>query len=258
MSMNSCLIGGKPCLLGLNRSAGGLGPRRGESRRTLGGSNRPGAVLREHPRPARSRRLDWLAQHLSQGGLARNGAVHYVSHWRPAAHLNVFNIKMTTGLSPFQAAATVIGLLVCLGGPALWWVFYRMDTNPRQPLQGDSLPTAAMTPSEVREVEAALGLSLPGAYVRFLSSGISSIDGVSALRTVALIVDATMMYRKGEIGIPAWPSHFICIGDEADACPYALNCITGEVIHTRKGYLDEKPIARFQTFDAFVAQFVQS
>ena len=115
-----------------------------------------------------------------------------------------------------------------------------------------------MTPSEVREVEAALGLSLPGAYSRFLSSGISSIDGESVLRTVALIVDATMMYRKGEIGIPAWPSYFICVGDEADACPYALNCITGEVIHTHKGYLDEKPIARFQTFDAFVAHFVQS
>ena len=164
---------------------------------------------------------------------------------------------MAKGLSSFQAAATVIGLLVGLGGPALWWVFYRMDAKPREP-QGDPLPTAAMTPTEIKEVEAALSVSLPGAYSRFLSSGVSSIDGERVLRTAALIVEATMMYRKGELGNPAWPSHFICVGDEADACPYALNCVTGEVIHTHKGYLDEEPIGRFPSFEAFLAHFTQS
>lgn len=163
---------------------------------------------------------------------------------------------MAKGLSSFQAAATVIGLLVGLGGPALWWVFYRMDTKPQQ-VQGEPLPTGAMTPTEIRRVETALGVSLPDAYSRFLSSGDSSIDGESVLRTLELIVDATMMYRNGELGIPAWPRHFVCVGDEADACPYALDCRTGEIIHTHKGYLEKKPTARFPTFDEFLAHFSQ-
>jgi hypothetical protein len=164
---------------------------------------------------------------------------------------------MNQGMSSLQAALLTIGLLVVFGAPALWWVFYRMDSGPKQP-QGDPLPTDPMTPSDIKEVETTLGLSLPETYSRFLSSGISSIDGESILRTPGLIIEATMMYRNGDLGIPSWPPHFVCVGDEADACPYALNCNTGEVIHTHKGLLDEKPIARFASFEAFLAKFSHS
>ena len=42
------------------------------------------------------------------------------------------------------------------------------------------------------------------------------------------------------------------MGDEADACPYALDCQTGRLIHTDKGHLNRPPLADYTSFESFL------
>jgi hypothetical protein len=60
-----------------------------------------------------------------------------------------------------------------------------------------------------------------------------------------LIIQRTLEQRSGYEGAPAWPSQFVVIGDEDDACPYALDCSTGRIIQTDHGNLKKTPLLEF-------------
>jgi hypothetical protein len=148
-------------------------------------------------------------------------------------------------LSPFVVAAAA----------ALWWVFYRMERPPPMPGAGVPLPTGPMSAEDIGRIAGDLGVALPGAYGIFLASSRGDIDGESVLRDAQLIIEATQHQRSDQSGSQPWPPHFIYLGDEADACPYALDCQTGEVLRTDKGKLDREPLERYASFELFLEHF---
>lgn len=110
-----------------------------------------------------------------------------------------------------------------------------------------------MTEDQIRILEDSLSLKLPADYRRFLTEdpGEDLLDDTTVMRDVDAIIEATLDYRKGFEGLPPWPSHWLYMGDEADACPYVLDCLTGELIRTDKGHLNREPLTRYPSFQHF-------
>lgn len=119
----------------------------------------------------------------------------------------------------------------------------------------------AMTHSDVSAMEAALGVKLPAAYVSFLKKPLEetaeNVDESSVMRDADGIIGATREYREGFAGLNAWPQEWVYLGDEDDACPYALDCASGRVLRTDKGNPDRPPITEFGSFKAFVDHFAE-
>ncbi len=101
-----------------------------------------------------------------------------------------------------------------------------------------------------------LGVTLPKDYRGFLSSGSGDdrIDDTSVLDDPDAIIALTQSYRKGFEGLQAWPEHYVYAGDEADACPYLIDCDTGEFCRTDKGDLSREMLERHPDFSAFVEE----
>ncbi len=110
-----------------------------------------------------------------------------------------------------------------------------------------------MKRADVAHIERSLEVSLPRAYVAFLTArrGNSALDATDVLEDATAIVNATELYRRGFEGLRPWPSELVYVGDQADACPYAVNCTTGEVMQTDKGNLDRPALRRWSSFEAF-------
>ncbi len=113
-----------------------------------------------------------------------------------------------------------------------------------------------MNEDQLRKIEDSLDLKLPPDYRRFLTAdpGEDILDDTTVMRDEDGVIEATLDYRKGFEGLAPWPKHWIYIGDEADACPYALDCLSGELIRMDKGNLDREPLARYLTFKHFYQQ----
>jgi hypothetical protein len=159
---------------------------------------------------------------------------------------------MAQGLSSLQSALTVGGFLIALGGPALWWVFFRMDEKPNQE---NYVPEEIELISEddILLIENSLDVKLPNDYVEFIRNGRDvKIDNTTVQDSAKLIIEATNEYRNGFAGLPAWPKELIYIGDEADTCPYTINCTSGEVLQTDKGNINRDPLSRYNSFSDFV------
>jgi hypothetical protein len=160
-------------------------------------------------------------------------------------------------MSTLSASLLVLGILIGLGGPTLWWIFFRMDeASPTAIDPGEELPTAALAPEALARIEETLGLTLPTAYRNFLATARTrDIDGQSVFGDADLIISSTQEYREGFGGNPRWPRSWVYVGDEADACPYVVDTITGEVIRTDHGNPDRKPLERFASFKEFADKF---
>jgi len=154
-------------------------------------------------------------------------------------------------MSSLQAALAVAFGLVALAGPPLWWLFFREGHAAVE--QGNEEPVLRMSEQDVRRIEASLQVTLPPAYASFLQERGELPDNTTVLDMADLIITCTMEYRAGAYGLPPWPAHFVYVGDEADACPYALDCINGGLTHLHKGNYTARPIARFDSFEAFLA-----
>ncbi len=111
-----------------------------------------------------------------------------------------------------------------------------------------------MTKSEIAKLSESLQVTLPQSYREFLSRARpEEIDDTSLLGDPDIIIEATNDYRRGFVGLPPWPNEYIYLGDEADACPYVLDCITGIVRQLQKGNIDAAPIKTWSSFENFVA-----
>lgn len=148
-------------------------------------------------------------------------------------------------MSSLQAALLLAVLLVAaLIG---WRKFFREEDSPIENYPAE--PVNRLSASEVQSIEVALGVTLPADYARFLQDERpDAIDSTTVRDDAELIIGFTQDYR----GDSGWPAHLVWIGDEADCCPYTLDCLTGEVFRLEKGNL-RKAWDRHPSFAEFVA-----
>lgn len=159
---------------------------------------------------------------------------------------------MAQGLSSLQSALAVGGFFIAFGGPVIWWVFFRMDEKTNQE---NYVPEEIelMSEDDILLIENLLDVKLPNDYVAFLRNRRDiDIDNTTVHDSAKQIIEATNEYRNGFSGLPAWSRELIYIGDEADACPYVINCTSGEVLHTDKGNINREPMSRYNSFSDFV------
>ena len=112
----------------------------------------------------------------------------------------------------------------------------------------------AMSDEDLNRIETALQVRLPETYRSvMLTLPAGRYDGYSLHEDASMIADRTNEQRSGYAGGQPWPQQYVYIGDEDDACPYALDCETGAVIYADHGNL-AKPLARFDSVTEFVAR----
>jgi hypothetical protein len=114
-----------------------------------------------------------------------------------------------------------------------------------------------MNKDDLITMEQALQVQLPAAYqsavVPFPWPEFADSTDWSLWDDAAAIIELTLEYRAGYGGAPAWPPHYVHIGDADDACPYVLNCLDGTIIQTDHGNLTEPPLESYPDARAFVA-----
>src|SRR4030095_5922549 len=117
-------------------------------------------------------------------------------------------------------------------------------------------PTRAMTNDDHSMMEQRLQVQLPAAYkaavVPYPWPELANSTHYSLWDDAALNVKRTLEYRAGYGRAPAWPLQCVHIGDDDDACPYALNCSDGTIIKTDHGNLTKTPLDTFPDAHAFV------
>ena len=96
-----------------------------------------------------------------------------------------------------------------------------------------------MTPQQLQTIESSLGVLLPEQYKKVMASypwpAFQGSTEASLWDDPDAIIEQTTAQRAGFGGTPSWPTQFVVIGDEDDACPYALDCATGRIIQTDHG-----------------------
>ena len=138
-------------------------------------------------------------------------------------------------------------LLALIAALILWRAFARKNGAPKAMIPAP--PINLLSASDIAAIEAALGVTLPIDYARFLQAERpEAIDETSVRDDAELIIGFTREYRDSN----HWPAHLVWLGDEADACPRVLDCISGEVFRVEKGNL-RKAWDRHPSFSAFVA-----
>lgn len=112
-----------------------------------------------------------------------------------------------------------------------------------------------MEKRDIQRIEATLEIALPDGYRDFLASRHATAwpDDTTIIGDADEIIEATLEYRAGFAGLPAWPDHWVYVGDEADACPYVLDCNSARVMRTDKGNLDRAPLSEYGDFASFLA-----
>lgn len=117
-----------------------------------------------------------------------------------------------------------------------------------------------MEKRDIQRIEATLAVSLPDGYRDFLLSRHPGElpDETTVIRDADDIIHATLEYRAGFEGLAAWPAQWVYVGDEADACPYVIDCMNGQVLRTDKGNIDRVPLSRHTDFTSFLVNVSKS
>jgi|GEM_PF-3967521 len=153
----------------------------------------------------------------------------------------------------FWAASLVIGMLVLFSGPILYYIFYIDGAGPKNQSIEEPEPRL-MGDDEIKRIEAELDVTLPKDYINAVSKfRTKNVDSTALIDHADGVIEATLLYRNGFEGLPCWPSNYIYIGDEADACPYALNIESGQVFRLDKGNVRNEALKVFSSTNAFVA-----
>lgn len=115
-----------------------------------------------------------------------------------------------------------------------------------------------MKDSDIAAVEAELGIKLPPGYRAILSGpDAKRLDKAGLFDDAALIIQRTKEQRAGFGGASPWPVHFVYIGDQEDACPYALDVTSGSITQTDHGNLAARPLARYATTADLAAELLK-
>jgi hypothetical protein len=158
--------------------------------------------------------------------------------------------------SSLEAATVVCSILSLLGGPWLWWVFFRMgeDKNYDQPT--GVIDETPMSDADIECVERELSLAMPESLKSFVQRERNSdeIDYETVAGSANGFIEMTREYRAGFVGMPKWPHEWLYFGDDGTACPYAIDCTTGEVLHLDHGNPKSRKLGSWPTFDVFLAE----
>jgi hypothetical protein len=115
-----------------------------------------------------------------------------------------------------------------------------------------------MTSQELRAIESSLGITLPHEYKTAMAAypwpAFQGSQEASLWDAPAPIIEQTLEYRSGFGGAPPWPAEFVVIGDEEDACPYALKCTSGRIMQTDHGNLNKAPLQEFDGIKELVCE----
>jgi hypothetical protein len=91
-----------------------------------------------------------------------------------------------------------------------------------------------MTREQLSMMEEQLQVTLPDAYKDLMAAfpwpRFAGGTELSIFDDATLNVERTLEYRAGYAGAPPWPTDFVHIGDDDDACPYAIRCSDGTVV----------------------------
>lgn len=111
-----------------------------------------------------------------------------------------------------------------------------------------------MKARDIDRIESTLCVAIPDDYRGFLLSERvdDRIDETSVLDDPDAIIGLSQAYRNGFEGLQPWPQRFVYVGDEADACPYLIDCDTGAFCRSDKGDLSRAMLERYPGFSAFV------
>jgi hypothetical protein len=161
-------------------------------------------------------------------------------------------------MSSIAAASLVIGILVGVGGPILWWIFFRMDSHADFAQDTSADDPTPMTEAEVAQVESELQVIVPSSLRKFLLSerNTDDVDYGTVAGSPEGFIEMTKEYRAGFVGLPSWPKEWLYLGDAGDACPYVIDCMTGKMFELDKGDLRRKRLQTWDSFDAFIAEMI--
>lgn len=114
-----------------------------------------------------------------------------------------------------------------------------------------------MTSFDIAAIEEKLGLKLPADYRTVLCGpDAARLDEAGLFDDASLIVRRTKEQRAGYGGAPPWPDSVVYIGDQEDACPYALDVISGCIVQTDHGNLSSRPLARYANILELAAELL--
>src|SRR4029453_18322528 len=100
-----------------------------------------------------------------------------------------------------------------------------------------------MTQADTDRIERDLDVKLPPAYRELMcGADAARLGDAGIFNDAALVVERTKAQCAGFGGAPAWVQKFVYVGDQADACPYALNVDSGAVVRSDHGDLFEPPL----------------
>lgn len=106
-----------------------------------------------------------------------------------------------------------------------------------------------MTSSDIDKIEEALAVRMPGQYrAAMLGAHAIKLSEYGLFDDASLIIERTKEQRLGYGGAAPWPQQFVYIGDQEDACPYALDCTSGAVVHSDHGSMLET-LGRYDSVD---------
>ena len=111
-------------------------------------------------------------------------------------------------------------------------------------------------------MEERLQVTLPNAYKKAVADfpwqQFAGSTRFSLWDDAALNIERTLEYREGYGGSPPWPLDYVHIGDDDDACPYAMRCSDGTIVKTDHGNLIKPSLERFASVEAFVQKLRQT
>lgn len=147
----------------------------------------------------------------------------------------------------------VLFVTALVAGFILW---VKVASRGPLPVPPPHVPVDPMTSEQIDSIETALDVKLPQALRDFLgrTREENDPDEVMVLPWPEAIIGFTLDFRKGFVEeMMPWPARFVYLGDQADACAYALDCESGEILHTHKGYLENKLLERYASFEDWLA-----
>lgn len=155
-------------------------------------------------------------------------------------------------MSEFWAALIPLIGILGVAGPISYFLFFRGGSVKVDHDCFDDQYRKPITEDEINKIEKTLAVTVPEQLKVFLSSVNEKIpDSTSVWDSSDSIINATVDYRRGYEGLPKFDNELLYIGDELDACPYVINCMTGKVLKLDKGDLTLDLLEEFESFNHF-------
>ncbi|WP_193166299.1 SMI1/KNR4 family protein [Microbulbifer hainanensis] len=159
-------------------------------------------------------------------------------------------------MSPISSFLLVVVGFLLFAVPIFYFIFFKGSAGANKGVNAIPESPRIVDLEQVRKIQAELGVTLPPRYIAvLLGDRPDFLDSTAVLDDARQIIDFTLKYRYGAYGLPSWPNSYVYIGDEADACPYVIDCENGNVLRLDKGNISINPLADFETFDNFVEAY---